>query len=105
MHSSRRRSKVRSVAMTAIVRIAPSPTGKLHVGNIRTSLVNWLFARKSGGKFILRLDDTDTERSTEEFARGIETDLAWLGLSHDFFATESDRTGVYDAGAGKRKSV
>lgn len=91
--------------MTVIVRIAPSPTGKLHVGNIRTSLVNWLFARKSGGKFILRLDDTDTERSTEEFARGIETDLAWLGLTHDFFARQSDRTAVYDAAAEKLKQM
>ncbi len=91
--------------MTVIVRIAPSPTGKLHVGNIRTSLVNWLFARKAGGKFVLRLDDTDTERSTEEFARGIETDITWLGLTYDFFAKQSDRSAVYEAVAERLKAT
>ena len=91
--------------MTVVVRIAPSPTGKLHVGNMRTSLVNWLFARKAGGKFVLRLDDTDTERSTEEFARGIETDITWLGLTYDFFAKQSDRTVVYEAAAEKLKAA
>ena len=57
--------------MSVTVRFAPSPTGRLHAGNIRTALFNFLFARKSGGSLILRLDDTDRERSTEEFARGI----------------------------------
>jgi glutamyl-tRNA synthetase len=66
--------------MRVTVRFAPSPTGRLHAGNIRTALINDLFARKHGGDFILRLDDTDQERSTVEFARGIEMDLAWLGL-------------------------
>lgn len=90
--------------MTVTVRFAPSPTGQIHVGNIRAALTNWLFARKTGGKFLLRLDDTDTERSTEEFARGIEVDLAWLGLTHDLFAKQSLRTAIYEAAAEKLKA-
>ena len=66
--------------MTVVTRFAPSPTGRLHVGNIRTALHNYLFARKHGGKFILRIDDTDRERSTMEFDEAIRDDLAWLGL-------------------------
>ncbi|MDP9195290.1 MAG: glutamate--tRNA ligase [Pseudomonadota bacterium] len=81
--------------MSVAVRIAPSPTGWLHVGNIRTMLVNWLFARKHGGTFMLRLDDTDLERSREEYALGIERDLTWLGLTWDRFARQSDRTARY----------
>jgi glutamyl-tRNA synthetase len=77
--------------MSVLVRIAPSPTGQLHVGNIRTALMNWLFARKMGGKFMLRLDDTDTARSTQAYAEGIERDLKWLGLDWDLFATQSSR--------------
>lgn len=65
------------------VRFAPSPTGYLHIGNARTALINWLFARAHGGSFLLRLDDTDAERSTDEYARGIREDLAWMGLSWD----------------------
>ena len=76
--------------MTARVRFAPSPTGRLHVGNIYIALANWLFARRQGGSFLLRLDDTDRERSTEEFAAGIEEDLRWLGLDWDEFARQSD---------------
>jgi glutamyl-tRNA synthetase len=91
--------------MTTIVRFAPSPTGKIHVGNIRAALTNWLFARKTGGKFLLRLDDTDTERSTAAFAQGIETDLAWLGLTHDLFARQSDRSAVYDAAADRLRAA
>ncbi|MDD3444172.1 MAG: glutamate--tRNA ligase family protein, partial [Zavarzinia sp.] len=79
------------------VRFAPSPTGRLHVGNARIALVNWLFARKAGGRFLFRLDDTDTERSTAEFAEAIEVDLRWLGLAWDEFARESDRFARYDA--------
>jgi glutamyl-tRNA synthetase len=63
------------------VRYAPSPTGRLHLGNARPALLNWLFALKTGGTYVLRLDDTDRARSTEEFARGIEDDLAWLGVT------------------------
>jgi len=66
--------------MPAIVRFAPSPTGRLHVGNVRTAVLNWLLARKSGGTFILRLDDTDRARSRDDLAAAIREDLTWLGL-------------------------
>lgn len=88
-----------------IVRFAPSPTGELHVGNARAALLNFLFARKHGGKFMLRMDDTDDERSTAEFAAGIEADLAWLGLRHDIFARQSDRLAAYEAAAEKLKQA
>lgn len=81
--------------MTAAVRFAPSPTGRLHVGNIRIALINWLFARKHGGSFLLRLDDTDEERSTHAYAEAIEHDLEWLGLVWDRFVRQSDRLGHY----------
>lgn len=87
------------------VRFAPSPTGRLHVGNARGALLNWLFARKSGGTFLLRLDDTDTARSTEEFAQGIEADLRWLGLDWDRFAKQSDRFPLYAAATEKLKAA
>ncbi len=77
--------------MTINVRIAPSPTGLLHIGNIRAALFNYLFRHKHGGSFMLRLDDTDRERSTQEFADAIERDLKWLGLTWDTFARQSDR--------------
>lgn len=80
-----------------IVRFAPSPTGLLHVGNLRTALHNWLFARKAGGRFLLRLDDTDRERSSEEHARRILDDLAWLGLEPDLVFRQSARVADYDA--------
>jgi glutamyl-tRNA synthetase len=79
------------------VRYAPSPTGKLHLGNARPALINWLFARAHGARYVLRLDDTDAVRSTEEFARGIEDDLAWLGIRPDVKVRQSDRTALYDA--------
>ncbi|MEL6210039.1 MAG: glutamate--tRNA ligase family protein, partial [Pseudomonadota bacterium] len=66
-----------------IVRFAPSPTGRLHVGNVRTALINWLFAKGQDGQFILRIDDTDTERSTAAYEQGIRDDLSWLGLAWD----------------------
>jgi len=81
--------------MSVTVRFAPSPTGRLHAGNIRTALLNYLFARARGGRFILRLDDTDQERSTEEFARGIREDLAWLGLSSALEVRQSERFALY----------
>ena len=81
--------------MTTLVRIAPSPTGYLHVGNVRTALMNWLFTRQKGGQFMLRLDDTDMERSTQVFADAIERDLKWLGLGWDMFAKQSDRFARY----------
>ncbi|WP_321389695.1 glutamate--tRNA ligase [Emcibacter sp.] len=90
--------------MTVKVRFAPSPTGKIHVGNVRTALVNWLFARQQQGEFILRLDDTDRERSTEEFADLIRTDLTWLGLNWDDCFRQSDRMEKYDTAAEKLKA-
>lgn len=91
--------------MTVTVRFAPSPTGKLHIGNIRPALMNWLFAHKSAGKFMLRLDDTDQERSTEEFAQGIREDLTWLGLTWDIEAKQSERFERYDTVAEELKSA
>lgn len=82
--------------MTVVTRFAPSPTGRLHVGNIRTALHNWLWARKAGGRFLLRLDDTDRERSSEENAEAIRSDLAWLGLTPDAAFRQSDRFGLYE---------
>lgn len=79
-----------------IVRFAPSPTGRLHIGNIRTALYNWLYAKKEGGSFVLRLDDTDQDRSTEEFAEGIVEDLVWLGIEPDRKEKQSDRFEIYD---------
>jgi glutamyl-tRNA synthetase len=81
--------------MTIITRFAPSPTGYLHVGNIRTALVNYLFAKSKGGKFMLRMDDTDLVRSKPEYAMGIEEDLRWLGMEWDIFARQSDRLARY----------
>lgn len=78
-----------------VTRFAPSPTGRLHVGNVRTALLNWLLARKGGGRFILRLDDTDAARSTEAFARSIRDDLAWLGMAPDAEYRQSDRMARY----------
>lgn len=91
--------------MSVKVRFAPSPTGRLHVGNVRTALVNWLFARGQGGTFVLRIDDTDLERSTVEYERGIETDLAWLGLDWDERYNQSKRFALYDAAAEKLKAA
>ncbi len=89
--------------MSVITRFAPSPTGRIHVGNVRTALINWLFAKRSNGEFMLRLDDTDVQRSTQEFADGIKRDLEWLGLTHDLFARQSDRFARYDEVADKFK--
>jgi glutamyl-tRNA synthetase len=83
--------------MQVVTRFAPSPTGRLHVGNIRTALHNWLWARKEGGRFLLRLDDTDRERSTEAFAEAIRADLAWLGLAPDAEYRQSARFSAYEA--------
>jgi glutamyl-tRNA synthetase len=77
-------------------RFAPSPTGRLHVGNIRTALHNFLFAKKGGGEFILRIDDTDRERSTAEFDQAIRDDLDWLGLTADRVVRQSERFELYE---------
>jgi len=81
--------------MSVVTRFAPSPTGRLHVGNIRVALHNWLWARKAGGRFLLRLDDTDVARSTEENVQAIRVDLAWLGLAPDAEYRQSDRFDLY----------
>jgi len=83
--------------MTITTRFAPSPTGRLHVGNIRTALHNWLLARKGGGRFLLRIDDTDAERSREEHVEAIRRDLAWLGLEPDSEERQSARFTLYEA--------
>ena len=90
--------------MSIKVRFAPSPTGRLHVGNARVALINWLLAKAQGGEFILRIDDTDAERSKKEFEQAIETDLRWLGLTWDSKANQSDRFAAYDAAAEKLKA-
>jgi len=91
--------------MTVTTRFAPSPTGSLHVGNVRTALHNWLWARKHGGRFLLRIDDTDLERSKEEYVEGIRADLAWLGLDVDDEARQSARFALYEAEFAKLKAA
>jgi len=91
--------------MKPILRFAPSPTGRLHIGNVRTATLNWLHASKHAGTFILRLDDTDLARSTEEFARGIRDDLDWLGLTWAREERQSARTAKYEAAADKLKAA
>lgn len=91
--------------MTITVRFAPSPTGRIHIGNARTAILNWLFAHRNNGRFILRFDDTDVERSTREFADGIATDLDWLGLTPDAVYRQSDRFALYDTAAEKLKQA
>jgi glutamyl-tRNA synthetase len=87
-----------------VTRFAPSPTGYIHVGNLRTALMNFLIARKSGGQFILRLDDTDQERSKQEYADGIMADLDWLGLHWDRVEKQSLRYDRYHLAAEKLKA-
>ncbi|KAF2989002.1 glutamate--tRNA ligase [Methylocystis sp. MJC1] len=84
-----------------IVRFAPSPTGRIHIGNARVALFNFLFVTMQHGRFILRFDDTDFARSTEEFARAIEIDLAWLGVVPDAVFRQSERVPLYEAAAAK----
>lgn len=84
-------------AASVVTRFAPSPTGRLHVGNIRTALLNWLCARQLGGRFLLRIDDTDLERSREDYVDAIRADLGWLNLSPDGEARQSQRFALYEA--------
>jgi len=79
-----------------VTRFAPSPTGRLHVGNIRTALHNALFALKKGGRFLLRIDDTDLERSREEYVEAIQADLGWLGLKPNATVRQSQRFPLYE---------
>ena len=89
--------------MTVITRFAPSPTGNIHIGNARTAIVNWLYARQHGGRFVLRFDDTDLARSKDEFARSIAGDLDWLAIPPDVVAYQSKRFALYDSAAEKLK--
>jgi glutamyl-tRNA synthetase len=88
-----------------IVRFAPSPTGHIHIGNTRVALLNALFARREGGTFILRFDDTDLARSKQEYADSIEADLKWLGIAPDVIVRQSERFALYDAAAEQLKSI
>ncbi|NNE24067.1 MAG: glutamate--tRNA ligase [Rhizobiales bacterium] len=90
--------------MTIKVRFAPSPTGRIHIGNARTAILNWLFARRRGGQFVLRFDDTDLERSKQEYADATAQDLAWLGIEPDETHYQSKRFALYDAAAEKLKT-
>ncbi|MBY6003869.1 glutamate--tRNA ligase [Salipiger bermudensis] len=88
-----------------VTRFAPSPTGHIHVGNLRTALFNYLIARKAGGTFILRIDDTDPERSKEEYVDGIKRDLEWLGLTWDRTERQSERLDRYHAAADQLREI
>ncbi|GGZ36848.1 glutamate--tRNA ligase [Asticcacaulis endophyticus] len=90
--------------MTVKVRFAPSPTGRIHAGNVRAALINWLFAKKQQGLFVLRIDDTDLERSTKENEDLIETDLKWLGLNWDERYNQSKRFDIYQKAADALKA-
>ncbi|MBA4782057.1 MAG: glutamate--tRNA ligase [Rhizobiales bacterium] len=87
------------------VRFAPSPTGKIHIGNARTALMNWLFAKKRGGSFVLRYDDTDRERSKQEYIDAILADITWLGITPDRIDRQSERFALYDAAAERLRSA
>ena len=87
-----------------VLRFAPSPTGRIHIGNARTAILNWLFALKSGGQFVLRYDDTDTARSTQEYADGIAADLDWLGIKPHRVEWQSKRFARYDEVADRLRA-
>lgn len=91
--------------MMVITRFAPSPTGRLHVGNIRTAVHNYLFARKNAGSFILRIDDTDQERSTAAFDQAIRDDLDWLGLVPDKTVRQSERFSLYEREFARLRNI
>ncbi len=91
--------------MTVTVRFAPSPTGNIHIGNARTALFNWLFALNNGGGFIQRFDDTDVERSRQEYADNILTDIAWLGIEPVAVEYQSKRFAIYEAAVAKLKAA
>jgi len=91
--------------MTVVTRFAPAPTGRLHVGNIRTALHNWLLAQKNGGRFMLRIDDTDAARSEERFVDAIRADLSWLGVHPDGEERQSQRLALYEQAFGRLKAA
>ena len=87
------------------VRFAPSPTGRIHIGNARTALLNHLYALQNHGSFLLRFDDTDAERSRDEYAQSIKVDMAWLGIVPDSLVKQSDRLALYEAAAEKLRTA
>lgn len=91
--------------MPPVVRFAPSPTGRIHIGNVRTALLNWCIAARAGGRFILRYDDTDRERSRAEYADAIAVDLEWLGVVPDLVVRQSDRLALYEAAASRLRAA
>ena len=91
--------------MKIITRFAPSPTGNLHVGNLRTAIFNYIIAKRSGGQFILRLDDTDQSRSTQEFSDQIKRDLEWLGFEWDRCEKQSDRISLFESAAKRLRDT
>jgi glutamyl-tRNA synthetase len=91
--------------MTVTVRFAPSPTGRIHIGNARTALFNWLFAQKHKGRFIQRFDDTDVARSKQEYSDAILYDLHWLGIFQDVTEYQSKRVDIYDAAVERLKAA
>src|SRR4051795_10280577 len=93
------------LTMTVTVRLAPSPTGNIHIGNARTALFNWLFALKNGGRFVLRFDDTDVGRSRQEYVDQIQKDLHWLGVRPDVIVHQSARFDTYAAAVGRLKAA
>jgi glutamyl-tRNA synthetase len=93
------------VSSPVTTRFAPSPTGWIHVGNLRTALMNYLIARQNGGSFILRLDDTDQERSKPEYIDGLKADLAWLGIAYDRVEQQSKRMDRYAAAAERLRAA
>jgi glutamyl-tRNA synthetase len=90
--------------VSVTVRFAPSPSGYLHVGNMRLAIINWLFARREGGKFVLRMDDTDADRSTQEYSDAIQHDLAWMDLDWDRYERQSERLDAYAEAAERLKA-
>ncbi len=93
------------VEASVVVRFAPSPTGSIHIGNARTALFNYLYAKKHGGAFVLRYDDTDRARSTKEFADAIAVDLEWIGITPDRTERQSERVALYDAAAARLREA
>src|SRR4029077_6068132 len=93
--SSTSASAPREQAASVVTRFAPSPTGELHLGNARTALFNWLLARRAGGRFLLRIEDTDSERSVDAHTLGLMADLRWLGIEWDAGPDREDGLGPY----------
>ena len=91
--------------MISKARFAPSPTGLLHVGNARSAVLNWAYINKIGGEFILRIDDTDKERSTREFEKQIKEDLKWLGITWNKTFNQSGRQNIYDKKIQELKQI